>query len=278
MPEASYPEPARSVEAADEIIACAERTLAAPSTRVELHKEFRVSLAEWQRPSGWRGNMLRFALKTGKLLLHAGWRLATRLKTIRGLEFGHMAGEGIAEPARGRYMIDFGSFAELHAEGKTFGGRSGRSLQTLQPGPYSDRVGDVLWLLRLLPGVTGAALDGTDTLRGTASRRFAAHVDLERASVATGEGLRPPPVERFEDLRALPVTVWIDGQHVRRIRFESRPPARLLTTLDLWEFGVPVSGLDWSRLPTFRSPGHEQERQPWHQRVLRRVTAPARGR
>jgi hypothetical protein len=90
--------------------------------------------------------------------------------------------------------------------------------------------------------------------------------------------LRPPPVERFEDLRALPVTVWIDGQHVRRIRFESRPPARLLATLDLWEFGDSVSGLDWSRLPTFRSPGHEQERQPWHQRVLRRVTASARGR
>jgi hypothetical protein len=41
---------------------------------------------------------------------------------------------------------------------------------------------------------------------------------------------------------------------------------------------VPVGGLDWSRLPTFRSPGHEQERQPWYQRVVQRVTAPARGR
>jgi hypothetical protein len=279
MPEASHPEPASSAEAANEIAACAERTLAAPSARVELHKEFRVSMAEWQRPSGWHGRVLRFALKTGKLLLHAGWTLATRhLKTTRGLEFGHMIGEGIAEPARGRYMIDFGSFAELHAAGKTFGGRSGRSLQTLHPGPYSDRVGDVLWLLRLLPGVMGATLDGTDTLRGTASRRFAAHVDLERASAATGDGLRPPPVERFEDLRALPVTVWIDGQHVRRIRFESRPPARLLATVDLWEFGVPVGGLDWSRLPTFRSPGYQQERQSWCQRVLRRVTAPAPGK
>lgn len=278
MPEASYPEPARSAEAAREIVACAERTLAAPSARIVLHKELRVSLAGWQRPSGWRGSVLRLALKAGKLLLRAGWRLVTRLKTTRGPGFGHMVGEGIAEPARGRYMIDFGSFAELHSAGKTFGGRSGRSLQTLHPGPDHDRVGDVLWLLGLLPGVTDAALDGTETLRGTASRRFAAHVDLERASAATGDGLRPPPVDRVEDLRALPVTVWIDGQHVRRIRFESRPPARLLTTLDVWEFGVPVGDLDWSRLPTFRSPGYEQERQPWYQRVLRRVTAPVGGK
>jgi len=278
MPAASHPEPARSAEAAGEIVACAERTLSAPSARVEVHKEFRVSLAGWHRPSGWRGSVLGLALKTGKLLLRAGWRLATRLKTTRGQEFGHMAGEGIAEPARGRYMLDFGSFAELHAAGETFGGRSGRSLQTLHPGPYSHRVGDVLWLLRLLPGVTDAALDGTETLRGTASRRFSAHVDLERASAATGEGLRPPPVERFEELRALPVTVWIDGQHVRRIRFQHGPPARHLTTLDLWKFGVPASDLDWSLLPTFRSPGYEQYRQPWYQRVLRRVTAPARGR
>src|SRR5262249_45829817 len=116
---------------------------------------------------------------------------------------------------------------------------------------------------------------------GTASRRFAAHVDLERASAATEDGLKPPPVERFEELRALPVTVWIDGQHVRRIRFESRPLPRHISTLDLWKFGVPAGDLDWSRLPTFRSPGYEryaQKRQPWCKRVLRRVTAPARGK
>ncbi len=83
---------------------------------------------------------------------------------------------------------------------------------------------------------------------------------MDRASTASGEGLQPPPVERFEELRALPVTVWIDGQHVRRVRFEGGPPARHRATLDLWEFGVPVGELDWSRLPTFCSPGYEQER------------------
>jgi hypothetical protein len=118
----------------------------------------------------------------------------------------------------------------------------------------------VLWLLRLLPGTTNVALEGTDTLHGTLCQRLAAHVDLARASAASGEGLRPPPVERFEDLGALPVTVWIDGQHVRRIRLEHSLAPTYVTTLDLWEFGVPSGDLDWSRLPTFRSPGYEQKR------------------
>jgi hypothetical protein len=120
------------------------------------------------------------------------------------------------------------------------------------------------------PDATDAALEGTDTLHGTLCQRLAAHVDLARASAASGEGLRPPLVERFEDLGAMPVTVWIDGQHIRRIRFEHGPPAQHLTTLDLWEFGVPAGDLDWSRLPTFRSPGYEPEPTPWYQRVVRR--------
>lgn len=273
MPDPSHPDAAGGVEAAREIVACAERTLAAPSARIELHLELGFGQATWPRPHGW----LRLAAKAAKLLMSAGWRLATRrLETTRGLKFGHMVGEGIAEPARGRYMIDFGSFAELHAEGKTFGGRSGRSLQVLHPWPVGEQAGDVLWLLRVLPGITDASLEGTETIRGTACRRLAAHADMERASNASGEGLRPPPVERFEELRALPVTVWIDGQHIRRVRFEHGPPATHLTTLDLWEFGGPAGDLDWSRLPTFRSPGYEQERKPWYQRVLRRVTAHAR--
>ncbi len=112
-----------------------------------------------------------------------------------------------------------------------------------------------------------------DTLHGAVCRRFAAHVDMERASAASGEGLPPPQVDRFEELRALPVAVWIDGQHVRRIRFEQAPFRRL--TLDLWEFGVPVDELDWSRLPAFRSPGYEPK--PWYQRALRRYRRVANG-
>jgi hypothetical protein len=267
MPNPSDPEPAGGVKAAREVIACAERTLAAPSARIELRQELGL---EWPRAPGWRGGVLRLAVKTGGLLMRAWWWLATRRGPNRGLAFGQMLGEGFAEPARGRYMIDFGSRATIYAGGKTFRGRSGRSVEAAHPLRAGQRVGEVLWLLRLLPTTTDASPNGTETIRGTACRRLAAHVDMERAAAASGEGLQPPSVDRFEELRALPVAVWIDGQHVRRIRFERGPQLRHRATLDLWEFGVPVGELDWSRLPTFRSPGYEKERRPWYQRVVRR--------
>lgn len=278
MPDPSHHEAAGSAEAAREVVVCAERTLAAPSVRFELRQEFGFGQAKWPRPPGLWGIVLRLAVKTGGLLLRAGWSLFIRRGANRALPFGQMLGEGIAEPARNRYMIDFGSYAQLYAEGKTFGGGPGRPVEAAYPLLGGQRVGDVLWLLRLLPGTTDASLDGTETIRGTACRRLSAHADVERASAASEEGLRPPPVDRFEQLRAVAFTVWIDSEHVRRIRFEHGPPASLVTTLDLWEFGVPLGELDWSRLPTFRSPGYEQEHKPWYQRVVRRVAAQVRGK
>ena len=66
----------------------------------------------------------------------------------------------------------------------------------------------------------------------------------------------------------LSVTVWIDGQHVRQVEIQiplppsqrqqhgSQPFSPILLTLELWDFGVPVDALDWSRLPAFRSRRH----------------------
>lgn len=260
MAESSPSQPASGAAAAREIIACTERTLAAASARVELHWEVKVAPDAWPRPQGWRGGVLRFAVSAAKPLAKVWWAHATRrLESARGWPSGHMVSEGIAEPARGRYMIDYGAYAELHAEGKTFGGRSGLPLQRLQPRPERGRVGDVLWLLRLPTGTTSASLDGSDTLHGVVCRRLAAQVNMARASAASEHGLATPQVDRFEELQALPVTVWIDGQHLRRVRFEQTgQPSRTLT-LDLWEIGIPVSELDWSRLPTFRSPGYEHK-------------------
>jgi hypothetical protein len=42
MPNPSDPEPAGGVDAAREVVACAERTLAAPSARIELRQELVV--------------------------------------------------------------------------------------------------------------------------------------------------------------------------------------------------------------------------------------------
>ena len=52
------------------------------------------------------------------------------------------------------------------------------------------------------------------------------------------------------------LTVWIDDEHIRRIRREERAETISRTaTLELWDFGVPVDALDWSRLPSLRPPG-----------------------
>ena len=59
-------------------------------------------------------------------------------------------------------------------------------------------------------------------------------------------------------------TVWTDGQDVRRVRFARRAGNDIgpdldgygsLTQLELWDFGVPVAHLDWSRVPDFRVAG-----------------------
>ena len=254
MPDPGHPELADGEAAVREIVACAGRTLAAPSARIALHWE------RPQRPGGLPGVMVRVADGAVKLVATAWWRnRSRRLEATGGLESERLAGEGIADPAQDRYMIDYGSWAVLHADGKTFRGPPGRALQALPTSPARTRVEEMWWpsLLRWLPSITDAALEGTDTVHGTLCQRLAAHIDTAR--VASREGLRPLPlIDRWEALRVLPVTVWIDGQHVRRIGFGLAPA--YTTTIDLWEFGVPTGDLDWSRLPAFRSPGHEQER------------------
>lgn len=235
-------------EAVNKILACAERTLAAGSARVMLH-------LQWKFPPGQpgrgrrRSTTWRVATGVGKLVFKAWLE-----RMGQGGELGHLTGTGFIEPGRGRYMIDCGAFALLFADGKLLSGRSGRPLRTLPPHPVRAQQEKVFWLLKLLPGTTNARQEASETLHGTVCQKLAAHVDMARASAASGAGLHSPAVERFEDLQALPVTVWIDGQHIRRIEFQPTGPSQL-TALDLWDFGVPVDELDWSRLPTFRSPG-----------------------
>ena len=61
------------------------------------------------------------------------------------------------------------------------------------------------------------------------------------------------------------LTTWVDGEHVRRVRFAetaaSEPPrgqAKLTVTkertIDLWDYGVSLEDVDWTRLPDFRAP------------------------
>jgi len=191
-----------------------------------------------------RGGLLRPVTSVAKA---AGQRLVKA--AIRKYDFRHQRGEGVIDLQRRRYMLDYGSLARLYADGKQWLGRSGRPLSTLARD--DQELPTPLWLLDVLAGLTSATDEGTEDVRGTACRRFIAAVDVGRASKVTPGGVGVPPLARFEELLALPVEVCVDGKHVRRVR---RRFERRTETLELWDFGVSLDDLDWTRLPTFRSP------------------------
>ncbi len=229
------------------VLACVARSLAAASAKVKWREDWDfASLA----PVGRRrrsGGVLAPVLHVGGRLVKATWKRA-----MHRLQAGHLVGEGVLEPASGRYMIGSDSFAQLYDGKQVFTGRPGRALATLEPFPPVIRRADVLWTLRVLSGITDAEVDGEDVLRGTTCTRMSVHIDLAKASGASAEGLRSPAVDRFEQLLALPATVWIDGEYVRRVAIqgvESRD-----VSLELWDYGVATDDLDWARLPTFESP------------------------
>jgi hypothetical protein len=228
-----------------EVIADArERTLAAVSARIELFIDHTwESPPVPRRPRRRRGGLMRPVRAVAKM---AGKRL---LKAVIGdFDFHHQNAEGVLDLDRRRYMLDYGSYARLYADGKEWDGRSGRRLVTLTTDV--DVVPTPLWLLDVLAGVTAATDEGTEDVRGTPCRRLTATIDVSASKLTPG-GVAVPTLARFEDLLALPVEVWADDRHVRRVRFR---PEHRTETLELWHFGVPLDDLEWTCLPTFRSP------------------------
>jgi hypothetical protein len=146
----------------------------------------------------------------------------------------HQLGEGFVEPAADRYQIDFGAYAELHAEGEYYGGRSGQPLKArYRQEPPGQVLQEPLAFLRKLSTVTNAGPAGHETVRGTRCRGAVTRVD------------------------SIDVTVWFDEEHIRRVRFESdRPDGRgsvsEVRVLELWDFGFDGEPADWDRLPQFR--------------------------
>lgn len=222
-----------------------ERTRAAASARIELSIDYRWERPPMPRPRRRRGGLMRPVTLAAKV---AGKRLLKA--ATRDFDFLHQTAEGVLDLQRRRYMLDYGSYARLYADGKEWHGRSGRLLSTLPPDERE--LPTPLWLLDILGGLAAASDEGAEVVRGTPCRSFTATVDISRASKLTPGGVAVPGIGRFEDLLALPVEVCLDEEHVRRVRFRSEHHTE---TLDLWDFGVPLDDLDWSRLPTFRSPG-----------------------
>jgi len=177
-----------NAQLAQHVVECAQRTLAARGVKIdwrdESNFEFPPTTARWRRR---KGGLLPLM---GKLLwktIKSGFKLA-----VHDVKFGALAAKGVLDPATGRFMIDFGSFAQVYDGENTYGGRSGRPIATLNPFRTPGRSHEVMWLLRMLGGTTDATKEGADVLHGRSCVRFAVHVDLERASTAMGGGLRAP--------------------------------------------------------------------------------------
>jgi len=162
----------------------------------------------------------------------ANGRLAYEDAASLGAAFAHPVAVGFIEPAASRYLIDYGRYATMYLDGKQFGGQPGTPLEARHQDRHAAEADTPLGLLRLPRGATGARQTGVETLRGTPCRVVA---------VTAG------PAE---------LTVWIDDEHIRQVRHEGRAETiARTTTLELWDFGVPVDSLDWSRLPSLRPPG-----------------------
>lgn len=237
-------------ELRDEVLACAERTVATERARIEFTRQMSVNWPEDASRRRRSGGLLR---PVGKLAKTAGKAAATAAwRHWIDSDPGHLQGEGVVEPHARRYMLDYGGFAELYRDGKRWGGVAGQPVGTRDPSP-SDRNLDPLWLLDAPRGTTEATLEGEEALHGTTCRRVAVRVDLARASALAPGGMRVPSVQRFEELTALPLTVWIDGEHVRRVRFTEGDVAASTMTLDLVELDPDMGDLDWDRFPAFRA-------------------------
>jgi hypothetical protein len=162
--------------------------------------------------------------------------------------------EGFLDLESRRCAIDYGAYAELVHGSNHWSGRSGRALATLPQKPVLAL--SPLWLFDLLRGVTEAAGLGSESVRGRACQRLRASVDLARVSDQVPSDIPLPPGAFFEELRQLPLELWLDDEGlVRRIRFQHRlfGEAFEKRTLELLDLGTDEA-VDWSRLPLLKDP------------------------
>ncbi len=222
-----------------------ERTRAAARARIELSIDHSWETRPAPKRQGRRPSRLRRL--AGMLVWAAGKRAFKAL--TRGLDPRHLVARGVIDLGRRRVMVDFGAYAESYADGEKWGGTPG---QPIAESPPSDQDRPTaLWLLDILAGVTDATAAGAEDVRGTPCRRYEATVDIGRASQRTPNGVAVPELGRFEELLAFPVEVCVDDAHVRRVRARF---AQRTETIELWDVGAALDDVDWSRLPTLRTP------------------------
>jgi hypothetical protein len=215
-----------------EVIACAGRTLTAPSARLQIRDDTETGQDPEPAPRPRPGLVGRLAGRAAKRLLGPASDISAA--EFRQL-FMHQFGAGFIEPAAGRYLVDFGAYAQMLVDGRRFGGLSGEPLgPRYEIRPHRFRRDDPFDALRKLQRATAARWAGTEQVRSTTCRVITATVGADE------------------------FTVWIDGQHVQRFQTVERGSGRhsratKTETVELWDYGVPTGELDWSRLPAFRT-------------------------
>jgi len=235
------------VGALTEVIACANATLAAASARIEIRTDTDLGLDPGPGLGLDPVPALRRPLRLRPGLIGRLTRRAARSALGRvapGADpaelrdhFLHQLGAGFIDFADARYLVDFGGYAQALVDGRRFGGLSGEPLgPRYEIRPYKFRRDDPLDALRKLQSASAARWAGHEQVRWTTCRVVTAAVGADE------------------------LTVWIDGRRVQRFQTVERgsdryPLATRTETVELWDFGVPVDELDWSRLPTFRTPG-----------------------
>ena len=234
---------------AAKVAACASATAGEPGARMGIRVVIGLPWVETAEtpPEQRRGGVQGLARRLLGALVHEGT---------------HIAGEGFAEPAARRYMIDGGGLGGFVCrEGIVEQGRHGWRLG--RPRGESDQVTVMHWLWPLwaLTGTVTARVVGTEAVRGVSCQRLIAEADLARALEAGGNGWP----SSFRPGAGAPATaalaVWIDDQHVRRVRFTQSSPGEVspepadradrvsTVEVELWDFGTSVARLDWSRFP-----------------------------
>ena len=244
--------------ARSQVVEALERTLESGSARLHLRFETR-----W--PDDLSASDLRGAGKTGD---PAARRLRRWLGAValRAFFWGSRRVmdrwiKTTAQPQLG--VIDFAAHRCMYGPLKVSKEREEAVLVvedrywTGAPGEQIDRLSantasayQPLWLLNVLRGVVGAEKRGVDFLHGQTCTHLGVQVDLLRAADAlTYEMALPLGVRQLQELKKIPVEVWIDGEgYVRRARHTAAGGTSVLT-VDLTEFGISLP-CDWSRLPS----------------------------
>jgi hypothetical protein len=104
-------------------------------------------------------------------------------------------------------------------------------------------VNDPLWPLDALFGARDAIEIGSAAVRGIATARYRAMIDLARADAALPAGITVPAVP-FRAISQIPAEVWLDSAgRSRRIAVMTEPAASaeqlpVWSIVELWDFGV----------------------------------------